>query len=696
MVSSLQPSPSVTQIHKPALLTLAVALLLGPAPARALRRAQESAEARPPLGGWTHTIEELKAPEAVAIGADGRIWVVETGAHRVSIHDAQGQLLERFGRRGSGPGELLAPAGIALFANGRTLVADTGNHRLELFDERHQWQRTIGARGAGPGQFSSPRGLALDGERVWVADSGNDRVQCLSLEGEWLVSITGAEGAHDASGLGPLCAPVALGLLGERLFVADSGQHRVAVFDLEGGERTSFGDWGFFPGLFSQLSGLCAVGGRLYTSDAQNHRVQVFDSSGALLHHFGLHAIVPREGRGKLHYPVSVAVAPDESFCALAEPADDRVQIFGPEGEPDPLDLLRQTAGQPSPHYGQRFMADGAHMVIVEPETHDLLVFDLQWELPRLIGKIGGYGRKVGLFNVPGAVVLDDESLEVWVADDGGRRLQHLRLRIEREGEVKFDATMALFVEQVELERLGRSPGGVELEWPARAEALARDAQGRLFALDARNGCVHVLGQGFEYLRTLGGWSASGGRLLGATDIALSPDGERVYVVDALAGCVQLFDARGAWLASLGRGELESPYGIGVSPRGEVFVTDIGTHELLHLAPDGRLVARVGGPGLGRLEFYKPRGVSFFSEGQVVVLDHGNHRLQWLSPAGEYLGVFGSRLYTRPARLPELGIPRADDGSSGAPPGESGQPESAPLEATPAQTESGGAREGSR
>ncbi|MFT4542958.1 MAG: tripartite motif-containing protein 71 [Planctomycetota bacterium] len=641
-----QPPLSVTPIlHLAGSLMLPYALASLPAlVGTAQEVAPPPAVAAIELGGWTATIEGLHSPEAVAIGPRGHIFVAETGAHRVRIFTRSGEPVASFGARGHRPGEFLHPAGIAVHDDGRICVADTGNDRVQLFDAERAYVRTIASRGAGRAELQHPLGLAFDGESLWVADSGNERVQCFSLDGEWRLAIAGgADGA--------LSKPTAVATIGELVFVADSGLHHVSVFDKTGAFQSSFGGWGFFPGLFSNLSGLCPSGDRLYTADGQNHRVQVFSTVGELEHDFGLHAIVPREGEGKLHYPAGIAVARDESFLALAEPADDRVQIFGPKGEPTIQEQLRKNAGQPSPHYGYQFTASRNHMVIVEPETHVLLVYDLQWDLPRLIGRLGGYGEHLGLFRTPRAAVLDGDSLEIWAAEDGGRSIQHLALRIDREGEVRFDYDMPKYIQRIELARFGRELGGIELEWPARADALARDASGYLWAVDVRNERVHVFDDQLAYRFGFGVDAAHGSRLLGATDIALAPNGSRVYVVESNAGRVRVFDAKGATLDSIGDGLLDRPYGIAVAADGSLFVTDAGTHELVRFSPAGEVIARWGGAGLGRREFYKPRGVSFFGQDRVVVMDHGNHRLQWFTLDGEYKGVFGSRLYTRPARL---------------------------------------------
>ena len=74
--------------------------------------------------------------------------------------------------------------------------------------------------------------------------------------------------------------------------------------------------------------------------------------------------------------------------------------------------------------------------------------------------------------------------------------------------------------------------------------------------------------------------------------------------------------------------------------------------EIYDRADDGTYahVRGFGGRGLGRAEFHGPRGVAILADGRVVVLDHGNHRGQIFDREGNFVGGFGSRLYTAELR----------------------------------------------
>ena len=61
-------------------------------------------------------------------------------------------------------------------------MADTRNHRIQQFDEECNLVSAIGKHGSAPGQFDNPTGLAFKGDKIYVADSGNGRIQILSTE----------------------------------------------------------------------------------------------------------------------------------------------------------------------------------------------------------------------------------------------------------------------------------------------------------------------------------------------------------------------------------------------------------------------------------------------------------------------------------------------------------------------------------
>ncbi|MEZ6021286.1 MAG: hypothetical protein R3F17_14700 [Planctomycetota bacterium] len=114
-------------------------------------------------------------------------------------------------------------------------------------------------------------------------------------------------------------------------------------------------------------------------ADRENQRVQCFDAEGKALYRTGTHAILPREGGGRLHYPSAVALRADGQRLALAEPMDQRIQIFGPAPGAKPApDPTRPEAMQPAPHYAELEHGGRGYLAIPEPESHSVRIYDLR------------------------------------------------------------------------------------------------------------------------------------------------------------------------------------------------------------------------------------------------------------------------------------------------------------------------------
>jgi len=126
-----------------------------------------------------------------------------------------------FGCGGSGPGQFAGPAGITVDQRGQLWVADTGNNRVQAFTRDGKLVRVLA------GRLKAPEAVAVDAAgNVYVADTGNNRVAQYSWWGGFVREF----------GAGKLDNPrgIALDSAG-RLLVADTGHQRVARFDTRTG-----------------------------------------------------------------------------------------------------------------------------------------------------------------------------------------------------------------------------------------------------------------------------------------------------------------------------------------------------------------------------------------------------------------------------------------------------------------------------
>lgn len=108
-----------------------------------------------------------------------RVFNGKTGAHIMDI-----------GKRGSGDGEFNLPRDVALGKDGRIYVVDGGNFRVQIFDKAGKFLKSFGAVGKQLGNFARPKEIATDRQgNVYVADTAFGNIQIFNPEGELLMFI---------------------------------------------------------------------------------------------------------------------------------------------------------------------------------------------------------------------------------------------------------------------------------------------------------------------------------------------------------------------------------------------------------------------------------------------------------------------------------------------------------------------------
>ena len=174
----------------------------------------------------------------------------------------------------------------------------------------------------GPDALRFPDGIALSVEGlVFVADTGNDRVVVFDRGGQRLRHF-GSRGAR----AGELRAPRGLAWDGQRLAVADSGNRRVQLFDGEGSPLAVI-DGAGEARMRRPLGVAFDESGRLWVTDADRSRVSVFEGDGTLLADWGDQGWFP----GLFSEPAGIATAVGLGFVADSE--NHRVQVFDAQGE---------------------------------------------------------------------------------------------------------------------------------------------------------------------------------------------------------------------------------------------------------------------------------------------------------------------------------------------------------------------------
>lgn len=178
---------------------------------------------------------------------------------------------------------------------------------------------------------SRPYDVAAAGGNIYVVENGAGRV-AKRTEGGDLIRYFGGPG----KGPGQLERPMAIAAdpLRKRLYVADSQNHRISAFSLDGHFLYSFGGFSLFrkPGRFSVPAAI-AVGpqrGYIYVSD-RTGMIQVFTPQGGFIRWWGHRR--GDQGRGQwLQNVDALAVANNRVYAA--DRVDDKIRVFTSGGSP--------------------------------------------------------------------------------------------------------------------------------------------------------------------------------------------------------------------------------------------------------------------------------------------------------------------------------------------------------------------------
>ncbi|MFB6346397.1 MAG: 6-bladed beta-propeller [bacterium] len=238
--------------------------------------------------------------------------------------------------RSFGSDVLQRPVGIA-FANGRIYVTDTGHDRMVVFTPEGKVLGTGGQTGSEPGEFRRPmRPEAGPDGNIYVADLLNNRVQVFTPRGN-VKRTYGKNGDVEASFNQP--GGVDVDSKGNLHVVEFMGQ-RVQKISPEGKQLATWGGKntkGFFHyGYFNYPTDVAVTtNGHFYVTDTFNDRVKHYGPDGTRLDvwggFFGLNTPGPFRGWFKGAYGLAVTDHAKRVF--VTDWGNNRVQVFDRDGD---------------------------------------------------------------------------------------------------------------------------------------------------------------------------------------------------------------------------------------------------------------------------------------------------------------------------------------------------------------------------
>jgi DNA-binding beta-propeller fold protein YncE len=269
------------------------------------------------LGPEVKNVTQLMKPYGVAVAKDGRVFVTDTVARRVFVFDPGAKLVKFVGE--SGQGKIVKPIGVAVDDAGRVFVADATLKRVFGYGPDGKLAIAIGH----DGELQNPSGLAIDRQRqlLYVADAKKHQVLCYSSADGSFIRAIGKRGVE----AGEFNFPTNLSVdRGGRLYVADTLNFRVQVFDASGAVVKSIGSQGDGPGHLNRAKGVGVDSeGHVYIADTSFNNFQIFDADGNILLFVGATGVGP----GEFLLPAGLYID-DEDRIYIADQGNARVQVF--------------------------------------------------------------------------------------------------------------------------------------------------------------------------------------------------------------------------------------------------------------------------------------------------------------------------------------------------------------------------------
>lgn len=263
-----------------------------------------------------------------------------------------------------------------------------------------------------------PYGLVARKGRVYVTDTAQSAVLLFDMAGSRYAQF----GETDP---GKLQKPVGIALSAEgEIYVADVSARRVQVFGEDGTHLRTLGN----DEMLRRPAGIAVSpdGARLYVVDvggvdSDQHRVQVLDSrSGALIQTIGRRGV----GEGEFNLPVQAATSPDGTLYVV-DGGNFRVQAFAPDGQ------FRFAFGEVGRFPGQFARPKGiatdasGNIYVADAAFGNVQIFNPDGQVLMFIGSRDESSRP-GKFYLPAGVAVD-ETGRIYMADQYFRKIDVFR-----------------------------------------------------------------------------------------------------------------------------------------------------------------------------------------------------------------------------------------------------------------------------
>ncbi len=495
--------------------------------------------------------ELLKRPEAIAVAND-TVYVVDSKMDQVVMYDlAKGKYLGRFGSKAGGniasDAALDSPQGIAI-QEGVVYVADTGNERVQMFGINGVFLSTLPLKAAGSAEkektykLGEPTDIALDTHgRIYVLDADDKSIKVYGPNGTYQRTLFKGR-------------PVAMSVSEDGVYVADEASFSILKYDFDANRAYSFGSKGEGKAQFMSLSGLAVdKAQQVFVGDARKSLIDAFVTEAGK----SLEALPKAAGRVSVKWMQNVSAEVGQLAW------DGKLTFYAVSKDRKSLVMLRK----------------GEVAGTIKPEDMQL------------------------------AAVTTDKTGAIWVLD----RKKYRVAKLDESGKVLLSFG-------------SEGSGAGQFDNPV---AIAVSSSGSVFVADRSSRKVQIFRGDGVFLNTLNGENADKLR----APIAMAFDQrDNLYILDASRESVLAYSSAGKSLGEFGKTKEGSLFSRPVSlmaANDEVMVLD--ENRVKVFSSKGDLVRTFGAQGSGVGAFNDPVAIAYGGESNFVISDYGNKRVQVLA-----------------------------------------------------------------
>ncbi len=612
--------------------------------------------------GGPATQAKLRVPAGLCFDSKGNLYIADRENHRVRKVDTKG-IISTIAGNGiagySGDGgpatqaNLNLPSGVVVDKNGNIFISDRSNNRIRVVDSKGNIQTFAGSGAEGyngdnmpalKATIDKPFGLALDKKgNLYIADRGNNRIRKIDSSG--LISTVAGDGGF--------------------YFIGDNG-----------------------PAYRASIAGPTGIvlddKGNLYIADRYNNRIRVVDPLGMIRTIMGTgqqeyngDAEVARET--SLHLPFDVALDKNGDLLVVdrSHYRIRRMSIRGNKVETIAGNGKKKFGGDGGP--GNGAILNFPHGIVVDSKDNVLVADKSHYRIRKISpdgiintfagngvrGNIGDGGPAIKASIFPTVMDINNKDEIYFISPSG---FVSLIRKINSKGIISevMNTGEDHYQKSVKRDSGYATSAKSEITVISQFSEVIVGPDGLLYITDRINHQIRKINSKGQIITIAGtgeaGYSGDGGPAIKAS--FRDPQGMvfdkagNLYIADSANNVIRKIDTKGIVSTVAGNGKhvdsgdggpalkagIRSLGEIEISPSGELYIVETGTHVIRKVGKDGKIVTVAGRSGIQgffgdggpatKAMLKQPADIAFDSKGNMYITDMGNNRVRKVDNKG--------------------------------------------------------------